>query len=516
MKCTYCNKSFKPAFGKFVTYHDKPFCSYQCASQYQDCQIIRKHGMRKYHYGMLAFLLFGICSVIFMNDTHALQYEWSALPLYKYVFPNYESYSTNLQLVYTNSSFVPDGLNIKNPYYFQGTYDSSTGVCSYDTLHSGISLNSDLLVDYTIGGFSEYFPSYNIDSFAMCQLYGHKYADSTAPTYNWNGVWLSQGGVSPHSFKPYWYKFDGIYLKNSAVDTQSGVHYDHRLYSSDLFGVAPGKFRRLVLPLSVNVETVGAIPAGTSLEVKGAITFPGVAPGSGFSFASDFFTSGQVRAYFDGDGAGSDYADCTLTTRSYGDTSGGVSTQIEYSCPIVTSSVNQYYSMSFEIANFGSSGYVWDTDSDWFWSGMYLVTNYDETWAGDLSMDIHASNSDDIPGSATTMFDSDNADWFSSLTNLFNFSIANPFAPIFQMFTDNSDCASIPIIAGMLGSEETTYCPWFDSTTRNVLSPVLGLSSIMLLFGFFVRWLGSSSGNMFEDQTSHKWGNTQIKQKGGK
>ena len=103
----------------------------------------------------------------------------------------------------------------------------------------------------------------------------------------------------------------------------------------------------------------------------------------------------------------------------------------------------------------------------------------------------------------------------SALSNLFNFNFINPFSPIFNLFTDSSQCANIPIIAGMLGSTETTYCPWFSSTTRSILTPVLGLSATMLVFGFLVRWLSSSSGNMFEDQTTHKWGNTQLKQ-GGK
>ena len=83
------------------------------------------------------------------------------------------------------------------------------------------------------------------------------------------------------------------------------------------------------------------------------------------------------------------------------------------------------------------------------------------------------------------------------------------------MFRSGDTCASIPNLASMLHSNETQVCAFFPSTVRDILTPVFVLASMMLVFGFVVRWLGSSSGNMFEDQTSHKWGNTQIKQ-GGK
>ena len=70
------------------------------------------------------------------------------------------------------------------------------------------------------------------------------------------------------------------------------------------------------------------------------------------------------------------------------------------------------------------------------------------------------------------------------------------------MFSDQSTCANIPTLAGMLHSNETQVCPWFSAETRAIVTPVIGLSSMMLLFGFVVRWLGSGSGNFVEDAGS--------------
>lgn len=78
---------------------------------------------------------------------------------------------------------------------------------------------------------------------------------------------------------------------------------------------------------------------------------------------------------------------------------------------------------------------------------------------------------------------------------LFSFSVFNPFGGIFGLFSDG--CVSIPTIGGMLNKPDATYCPWFSSNIRSVLTPVLGLSASMLLFGFVVRWLSGNSGDIY-------------------
>lgn len=72
---------------------------------------------------------------------------------------------------------------------------------------------------------------------------------------------------------------------------------------------------------------------------------------------------------------------------------------------------------------------------------------------------------------------------------MFNFTAFNPFSPIFALFNNGSSCVNIPIISGMINSKDKQYCPWFPANVRNILTPVLGISSMMLIFGFFIRWL---------------------------
>lgn len=79
-------------------------------------------------------------------------------------------------------------------------------------------------------------------------------------------------------------------------------------------------------------------------------------------------------------------------------------------------------------------------------------------------------------------------------TGIFNFNILNPFAGLWDLFNP-SQCTSIPIISQWVHSESAQYCSWFPNSVRSVLTPVFGIASIMLLFGFFVRWLSGSRGD---------------------
>lgn len=91
------------------------------------------------------------------------------------------------------------------------------------------------------------------------------------------------------------------------------------------------------------------------------------------------------------------------------------------------------------------------------------------------------------------------------MAGVFNFSIPNPFLPILSMFTDGNSCVDIPTIAGMVGSDNTQYCPWFPASVRSVLTPVIGLASSIILFGFIVGWLtGSTRGSIEQVQEVSK------------
>lgn len=81
------------------------------------------------------------------------------------------------------------------------------------------------------------------------------------------------------------------------------------------------------------------------------------------------------------------------------------------------------------------------------------------------------------------------------MSGVFNFNIRNPFTAFLALFTDGGSCVSIPIIAGMVHSENTLYCPWFSAQTRNILTPVITLVASVLLIGFVVGWLNSGDSN---------------------
>lgn len=77
---------------------------------------------------------------------------------------------------------------------------------------------------------------------------------------------------------------------------------------------------------------------------------------------------------------------------------------------------------------------------------------------------------------------------------MFSFTFLNPFIGIFELF-NSSGCVEIPTIARWVHSDTSTVCPWFSQEVRDVLTPVFGLSSMMLLFGFAVSWLNGNDSN---------------------
>ena len=344
----------------------------------------------------------------------------------------------------------------------------------------------------------------------------------THPNQNW-GSWL-----------PYWYPYNGAYISDSY--TEDGLNRRTKLDLATIFSGtgtpaserhAPNKFKKLVIPLGLSYQTLGALTSGRPISVEGEFLFDNYSDPSavmafaegatpyvklyirGYESLADFFNSQNNRGQT---------INCTYSLSANSSTT-EYPWIFKYTCSGLSAYnfLDGYYGLTLEIGT-STGSYLWDYESYVMdWDSSIIVTDNDKTDSGVyFGQEVTGGDADDAPGSASSTVDGDGeVDWLSSLVNLFNFNFINPFAPLFEMFTDNSECASIPIIAGMLGSTETQYCPWFDSSTRSILTPVLSIASIMLLFGFLVRWLSSSSGNMFEDQTTHKWGNTQFKQKGG-
>lgn len=184
--------------------------------------------------------------------------------------------------------------------------------------------------------------------------------------------------------------------------------------------------------------------------------------------------------------------------------------KVSFHCLLDVSAV-QLYQPTIYFSLYDSRGDlfpIWFNDSDIYLDDFYVITDGIDNLSS-LSASVGMSGSDlqSAPGYDSVIYEPANDDFFEGLTNLFSFSVFNPFAPIFNLFTNGQSCASIPIIAGMLHAESDEYCSWFPSSVRSVLTPVFSLASVMLLFGFIVRWLGSSSGNFFEDSKSEEVSN---------
>lgn len=477
------------------------------------------------------FIVFLILSGLFVpslltsSDVNATRHNLTAIPLYSDTIwygsvtgtHNLENNPFTIEWSRDYSDYAQVTPQSRN-FIFYSTKSSSS--CVYDSIGSLYRFSDNHL---EIG-----FYSYIGITSATAQLYPDFSAlaqcNQTAPF----GSTLSSyfGSLNSHpdiisstipnnlesqlrQLLPYYYPYSGFYVSRNHQSSDGTYSYDTSLSSKSITGTTPNKFSKMIIPFGrIDSSIVGIMTSGRSFEFRGLFHFDG-----SMSYSSTFLNSGSFKLNFWGvDTLPSDdlhvheqSIDCNLRTIS---SSGNI--DVTYSCPLI---LDQNYSVAYAEIYIYSDDYIWDTSDDWSWTGMFLVSDYDETLGSNLNPDVTGNYVNESPnGDSSVPSDSD---WFSSLVNLFQFNLLNPFSGLFAMFTDSSHCVNIPIIAGMLNSTETQYCSWFPSSVRSVLTPVIGVSSIMLLFGFFVRWLGSSSGNMFEDQTSHKWGNTQIK-KGGK
>lgn len=53
-------------------------------------------------------------------------------------------------------------------------------------------------------------------------------------------------------------------------------------------------------------------------------------------------------------------------------------------------------------------------------------------------------------------------------------------------------CINIPVLASLLHSNETTYCSWWDTTVRSIVSPIVNIFLVCIVSGFIIKWLRSS------------------------
>lgn len=89
-----------------------------------------------------------------------------------------------------------------------------------------------------------------------------------------------------------------------------------------------------------------------------------------------------------------------------------------------------------------------------------------------------------------------NASGFNFWNNIFMFGLTFPFTSMFNLFTNPGNCASIPTLASWVHSNESTYCTWWPSNVVSTLTPIFGVLSLMVLFGFIVSWLRGDRANV--------------------
>ena len=325
--------------------------------------------------------------------------------------------------------------------------------------------------------------------------------------YNWSSLpAYAFGTPNLGSYKPYWYEYSGGY--GFRVKTQDGLKDSTRITMEDIFGAVPNKFKDLTIPLGLTTDNFGVVTTGRQIEVVGEFMFDSDNPDVdvlSLSNPSSTHFGLYINGYtsvsnWEAEAYESDYVECNFSI-DRNNNQNEYPYILSYSCPWRSDKNYLTGYLGFSIRLWTESGdYLWDYPATTFLvASSFIITDNDDTEGSPFGIEVTGGNLDYAPGSGVYNSSSSTPDFFDSIINIFSFGFLNPFDPIFQLFSDNSSCAQIPTIAGMIHSQETQVCPWFPSSVRAIVTPVLGLSSMMLVFGFAVRWLGARSGNLFED-----------------
>lgn len=462
-------------------------------------------GVKKCYGLLLALLIIFGLSLSVSLDTSALKYDIVQYPIADVNFVVNPTYPTQISRVSSNgfrlsfdsSSYLP---SFNDDLFFYAVSNDSGG-CKYQNYGHIYKTQNGTTVYVNFPAFSDLITySSDFSGARECMTF------SPISGMDWNTLPLASPQVGSFLSKnnPYYFPYSGAYA--SDCDTENGLQACTRFSLSNLFTSVPtgafGHLTNLMIPLGAPGEDVGQFVNGSHLDFNFEIDFDSdTDPTSSFG---DHFTS-YIRARTGGTSIGTSSL-CTYDIQDYRSDTERYPYTLSLNCGWDSTYDVPVGSVSFWLEfSPNSSSTLWDYSADTmvFYSSV-VVSDYDDTPADvSFTSGVVGGQLDRAPGSAKNPSSDTSDDFFSSLANMFSFGFFNPFAPIFALFTDNDSCVNIPILAGMLNSEDTTYCPWFDSSVRNVLTPVLGIASVMLIFGFAVRWLGASSGNLFED-SSHE------------
>lgn len=489
---------------------------------------------------LVLLTIFGL-SLSVSLDVNALKHNFGSMPLY--ISQTKEGYqlTPNPFFIQFTPENAPD-FNLsqtRSPLFFSPQVDNSSDICNFNPTFSNIDDKYNHM----------YFNNNKLEFSSPIVMHGLGSRSSHCrqlSKFGEDGMWdfnnsSASGEVSyflNHFVLPYWYQYLKLTYTDSWQDPETGIIYDSvGLSASDFIGW--DNTHKITSPNSFS------IPIGAITDIK-SDDFVNIVTGTNLHFYYELYLTDvasydltpsqnalfqlQYMGRFGNDNLNSDGGTVTCNKNISYD---GYGVRLQFDCDW-TADHDYGDQIGFNFLISPGQGYdkIWDVtfnisgsprpdgqqiggDISFFTKGLYVVTDYNDSPGGDLNSSSVGSDPGLSPGSAEFDFNNDDSSlepsWFDSLLNLFSFGFFNPFAPIFNLFTDQNTCVDIPILSGMLHSEETRVCPWFDSNTRNIVTPVLGLASIMLVFGFAVRWLGSSSGNLFEDSS-----NEEVSNQGGR
>ena len=241
-------------------------------------------------YGLLLalFITVGLSLSVYCVDSNALKHEYLGVPFLTQKVPTsyYEDEDGLYHIDWTNSDrgynsnfgfsgyggfgisgFGSDYSDLnwsQNMTYIYMTY--SDNYCYYDRFYALGSMSSDSS-GYSFG-VGEDFYNNNLQinsSFPVHCRFHEQFGVSPQPgvlsnTFPTAGVISPSGDngfiasqMSPAQafalFNNYWYTFDGFYTHSTAIDTSSGIHYNHSFSFSDMVNKEIHDVSKISLPL---------------------------------------------------------------------------------------------------------------------------------------------------------------------------------------------------------------------------------------------------------------------------
>lgn len=461
----------------------------------------------------IAFLtLFALCVPLFLtsSDVNALRHDVDMIPVaVPRTYTGSHTVSEPFYIQYNQNSTRADFMD---NYFFFSEWDSGQEHCIYQSYSNATSFYSG--GDRSAYGFPYYFSEreYRPDQLDAQRCQQLRYFTNSTPM-KWSSVPPYVFGTpNLRRLEPYWYQIGGSFLRDNR--TVDGFHHGDKLDFKYMFKneEIPNQFYELNIPLGVAPADFGRITVGRQIVIQGEFLWDSANPNmTSFNISSDINFTAIMSGYSSNsdwvsENVQSQVVDCNWDVHR-NPNANEYPVVMSYTCPISSQyNLDPDYTV-FEIRlNGGDNNWLWDYPAtNWLYDASFVTTDGDNTPGTPFGEPYKSGKDiDDAPGAVTANLNDnsiniDGINYTASLIHLFGFSLINPFAPLFNLFTAQDSCVQIPTIAGMIHSNETEICPWFSTNTRNIVTPVLGLSSMMLVFGFVVRWLGGSSGNMFVD-----------------